>query len=1374
MGQAAVGSRKGIVAVSAVLLALCAPSCALAARGHAFLRAFPEGAPPEVSLSLVSQPRPTGVASGVAVAGTSGDVFVADTGNRRVDVFSSAGHFLRAWGWGVASGAAELQVCSSSCKPGLSGAEPGEFQVPAFVAVDNDPSSASFGEVYVGDAGDDLVAKFDAEGHLIGSWGNNGENASHERVEPNGQLNGETSPGRELFSGGHSESPLAGIAVDAEGDLWVFANDEKLFEFGEGGGSLSKCGVAEGPGSKGIAVGAGRVYMVEASGPTMRVAPNHCSEPVRLTTAARPASGLAIDGFDGDLYVDGAGELVEDLPAGCVVSGSSCQPRAVFGETGKEGEGGEEGVLREGAGVGIDPGSGTVYVANVGTQQVFAYGVAVEADTAPASGMEAHAAVLHATVNPDGTQLSQCEFEYGPTEALGSVVQCDESVASIGSGSAPVAVQAQVKELYGGTTYHFRVRAASAKADVHSEDETFTTSPTARVISVSASEVTGASASLDAVVNPEGLEAKYHFEVGECPTLLACPTSPYPVVLGDNTLAAGGANVPVSQRVEGLLAGHTYHFRLVVQDGSVSAYPDPEGTEEGTFVSPPPGPSCDHPRAQVGSDTLPDCRGYELVTPPSKNGALVESGAFLTAPALAADGSRVVANSVQCFDEPASCVAARLTEGALFAFERGEGGWATRPLAPPPQFSGASWLTYRANNGLVLYAAPPAEGLPEDFYVRQADGSLDALGPLQEAAGLAVASEAVGGPLMATSELSHVAYDGLGLWAFDEAEGKKGGVYEYPGLEGHPLLADVTGTNKNSTSLIGVCGAQLGGRSFVADKFGTLSADGRSVVFMVLACLTGGTEENAGKPVEADSIYERTEGREAQMQTVLVSGRGPAGACSSNACLTSPAGGAEYAGASSDGSRVFFTSAQQLTDSATEDRRKGDSATTRGCPEAASDAGGCNLYLWECPAHCEGGAGEERLVDISAGDLSGRGPQVQGVMGIAEDGSSVYFVAHGVLAGANKNGGSPSPGANNLYVYGPDHEGHDRVAFIGTLASSDEALWTVGIGRANVAPDGRFLVFTSHRALTDDVTRLEGPAQVYRYDAEQELLLRVSVGREGLNDNGNGGLGDALIVPSANGIATGGRADPTMSDDGRFVFFESPVGLTPGALNDVPVAGNAKILTENVYEWEAFEAKAAEAAPACAQPGGCVWLISDGRDVTEGSRGHGNESAVHLLGSDASGQNVFFETADQLVAGDTDSQVDFYDARVDGGFPAAVEAPVCASLEACHPPAPPEPVLPGVASGVFSGLGNLIPGVEGGSRPSVASLTPAGLLTRALAACHRKPRGRERLSCERAARARYRKQLLALALKACARKHGRARVQCVRRARARYGARRGR
>ena len=127
-------------------------------------------------------------------------------------------------------------------------------------------------------------------------------------------------------------------------------------------------------------------------------------------------------------------------------------------------------------------------------------------------------------------------------------------------------------------------------------------------------------------------------------------------------------------------------------------------------------------------------------------------------------------------------------------------------------------------------------------------------------------------------------------------------------------------------------------------------------------------------------------------------------------------------------------------------------------------------------------------------------------------------------------------------------------------------------------------------------------------------------------------------------------------------------------------------------------------------------------------------SLVCLLGSDASGENVFFTTADALVPGDTNTQRDYYDARVDGGFPAAVIAPGCEG-EGCHGAPAVPPVFGAPASETFSGPGNLAPAavVKAKAKP----LTRVQKLAKALKACHRKKPKKRRSSCERQARKKY-------------------------------------
>ncbi|MFI4971724.1 MAG: hypothetical protein ACHP7H_03510, partial [Hyphomicrobiales bacterium] len=374
-----------------------------------------------------------------------------------------------------------------------------------------------------------------------------------------------------------------------------------------------------------------------------------------------------------------------------------------------------------------------------------------------------------------------------------------------------------------------------------------------------------------------------------------------------------------------------------------------------------------------------------------------------------------------------------------------------------------------------------------------------------------------------------------------------------------------------------------------------------------------------------------------------------------------------------------------------------------------------------------------RLIDVSEGAKEHGGPRVQGVVAMSANGSHVYFVAKGKLTGEeeNQNHEQAQEEADNLYVYERDKafpEGH--LAFITTLLSpSDEEEWEITGLRANVTPDGRYLVFTSHRALTADATREGGPAQAFEYDSQSKSLIRVSIGEGGFNDNGNAGSGNASVVPGARGIEASSapvRSDPTMSDDGAFVFFQSPVALTPRALNDVP-AGEEK-LAQNVYEYHA----------------GHVSLISDGKDTTPEGQLEGYEP-VELLGSDASGSNVFFTTLDRLLPEDTDTQRDIYDAHVCGAkeprgpCPAPKPAPPApCEGEACHGTPPAAPVGQAPASASFSGPGNLTPTAPvSPPKPKTAAQIKAEKLAKALKACRKKHNKHNRAVCEKHARKLY-------------------------------------
>ena len=115
----------------------------------------------------------------IAINHSTGNVYVSDIGNNRVDEFSSSGAFVRTFGFGVSNGEDKFEVCTSSCRAGIQGDGTGQFTVPLGVTVD--PT----GNVWVVDAGNDRVEKFNEKGEYLSSIGEKGTGTGQMR-EPAG------------------------------------------------------------------------------------------------------------------------------------------------------------------------------------------------------------------------------------------------------------------------------------------------------------------------------------------------------------------------------------------------------------------------------------------------------------------------------------------------------------------------------------------------------------------------------------------------------------------------------------------------------------------------------------------------------------------------------------------------------------------------------------------------------------------------------------------------------------------------------------------------------------------------------------------------------------------------------------------------------------------------------------------------------------------------------------------------------------------------------------------------------------------------------------------------------------------------------------
>ncbi len=435
-----------------VLLAGPSSALALSARGHVF--GFTFGGKGSGDGQLLEP-------AGVAVRGLTGEVFVVDQGNDRVDEFKpqvdGAGkvvgeEFVAAWGWGVKDGSEAFERCMSGCRPGIPGTRKGQLRSPEAIAVDSSTSSAdrSAGDIYVGTNPTGKhpdVQKFSAGGEeALGKLGIKEEGRLEGvAVDPSGGVwvyRAEEEAGAiERFSsavrnvleeeGGVSpelECPKPGFAVVGDGEGFYAGYEGVNFEGGcgsESGGRLRSTVVGK--------LGAHGELVLGAVDP-------------------EATTGLAVEGGSRDTFVDN-GSSVATFDAG----GSLVQR---FGG----------GQLQGGAGVAVDAG-GDVFVVDSARDQVDVFRPAavgapavdqVAAQNLPSTSAGASVR-LSARIDPDGADTHyffqywagsvNCAIEPGAC----TDVPVPPPGVDVGEGFGDVGVSAEAVGLLPATTYHYRV-----------------------------------------------------------------------------------------------------------------------------------------------------------------------------------------------------------------------------------------------------------------------------------------------------------------------------------------------------------------------------------------------------------------------------------------------------------------------------------------------------------------------------------------------------------------------------------------------------------------------------------------------------------------------------------------------------------------------------------------------------------------------------------------------------------------------------------------------------------------------------------------------------------------------------------------------------
>ena len=202
-----------------------------------------------------------------------------------------------------------------------------------------------------------------------------------------------------------------------------------------------------------------------------------------------------------------------------------------------------------------------------------------------------------------------------------------------------------------------------------------------KVENPSFAEVTETEALLQAKVNPCHLDTSYTIEYT---TLQSFEAEGFAgaTFLKEGQISAGGAPVGLSAAVEGLSPGTPYRFRIVATNDLGSNEAE---AEFATYPESGPVPSCPNAALRTGfSALLPDCRAYELVSPPDTNARSLfgvgHLGTYFATDEASPAGDkisfRVEGGSLPGFEGTGSL------DGDPYLASRGEEGWTTSQAGP--------------------------------------------------------------------------------------------------------------------------------------------------------------------------------------------------------------------------------------------------------------------------------------------------------------------------------------------------------------------------------------------------------------------------------------------------------------------------------------------------------------------------------------------------------------------------------------------------------------------------------------------------------------------------------------------------------------------
>jgi hypothetical protein len=775
-----------------------------------------------------------------------------------------------------------------------------------------------------------------------------------------------------------------------------------------------------------------------------------------------------------------------------------------------------------------------------------------------------------------------------------------------------------------------------------------------------ASGITETEAVLQAELNPNGLSSIYHFEYTTLADFevngFANATS---VPVPDAKAGKGGAFVEVSEPITELEPGVTYRFRLVASNcedeesepGACltkgEGKPGEEG-EDASFAtySTPPFQSCSNAALRTGpAALLPDCRAYELVTPPNTNGRI---------PTMAMPGGVNFGNNA--FDTWLASPEPGL-DSLVFGSDSGAlpglGGSGDNDTYEALRDPGSGWQSHFTGMSGAQAERPANGGISPDhgyafWFVAKG------LGQLSLSTGAQYLRVPTAGPEPSPNCAPAAEPDGQFEWVGCGSLGvDPNALGKWISPRGTHVIFETSNSPFGAAQQLEPC-APATGNSAVYDR----TPGGLTHCISLLPGNSAPAPNASFRGVSADgSVVAFSSGGELYARV------------DNEETLEVASGSPAFGGLSRNGGRVFY-----LGPNSAEPLLKGT-----GIPQGEIFA--CDLASGPC-------AGSEKThepVQIGSGEESV-------LVNVSADGSHAYFVSKKALTPGEENeaGEEAEEGKENLYVW--DGAGVRFIAIVDPLDVTGKfvpqatatvgglGLWISAALKPNPTPEdgpgddpsrtnpeGTVLVFESRTDLIPPY-RSNGHSEVFRYDTEAEPGSQLTC--VSCSMTGSPATTDAQLQSNPNGQVPFVSFPPVsaithianVSADGKKVFFQS---AEPLVLGDT----DGKV---DVYEWEAQE------TGNCEREDGCVQLISGGRSTEDD----------YLYAMTPSGHDVFFMSGDTLVGQDPDKTPSIYDARVEGGFPPPTPPPGECLGEACQPTAI-APDDPTPASSSFEGAGNV-------------------------------------------------------------------------------------